>query len=292
MFADACDSASQFTFPLIVSVRYFDGTVRCSLGSYIYINREGWILTVAHMFEPFSVRDKHSVELRKSGEERKRIETDDHVDAKHKRKKIDRLTVNKEWITNCSLWWGIDGTASSELKIFPELDLAIAKIAPFNADKISQFPIFKNAAKLRAGTSLCRLGFPFHDIKATFNDESKSFILDPGVLPIPRFPIEGIYTRNILAGKTKDNKYEIKFIETSSPGLRGQSGGPVFDIHGSVWGIQSRTHHFPLGFSPKVRKDGREVEENQFLSVGWAVHPDVITSVLKDCGIQFDVTQE
>lgn len=61
-------------------------------------------------------------------------------------------------------------------------------------------------------------------------------------------------------------------IETSSPGLRGQSGGPVYDREGRVWGIQSRTIHIPLGFDPTIIIDGVSTVEHQFLNLGIATH--------------------
>lgn len=106
--------------------------------------------------------------------------------------------------------------------------------------------------------------------------------MTPGTLPIPLFPMEGIYTREVVAGKSKDGKYDIKFIETSSPGLRGQSGGPIFDTEGSIWALQSHTSHLPLGFSPKINKNGKEVEENQFLNVGRGVHIELIVNFLRE----------
>jgi hypothetical protein len=38
--------------------------------------------------------------------------------------------------------------------------------------------------------------------------------------------------------------------------------------------------HLPLGFSPRVRKNGQEIEENQFLNAGWGVHIEKIKEVL------------
>ena len=55
----------------------------------------------------------------------------------------------------------------------------------------------------------------------------------------------------------------------------------------TVWAVQSSTRHFPLGFSPKVKKEGREVEEHQFLNVGVGVHPELIAAFLKDNGVKF-----
>jgi len=40
-------------------------------------------------------------------------------------------------------------------------------------------------------------------------------MLPTGVLPVPLFLLEGIFTRNVLAGKSKDEQYEIKYLETS-----------------------------------------------------------------------------
>ena len=109
---------------------------------------------------------------------------------------------------------------------------------------------------------------------------------------MPRFPIDGIFTRNIIAGKSKDNKFDIKFLETSSPGLKGQSGGATFDINGNLWAIQSRTQHLDLGFSPKVKKGKREVEENQFLNVGWGIHIDTIIKFLIDKNVDFEMSED
>ena len=82
-------------------------------------------------------------------------------------------------------------------------------------------------------------------------------------------------TRFIEAG-TSSAGIQAHLLETSSPGLRGQSGGPIFDTDGRVWALQSRTTHLPLGFSPEVEVNGKEVTEHQFLNVGWGVHSETI----------------
>lgn len=100
---------------------------------------------------------------------------------------------------------------------------------------------------MEQGTSLCKLGFPFHSNEPTF-DEQKGFVLPPGSFPIPIFPIDGIYTRTVNIESNGAKPYPLMFIETSTPGLRGQSGGPIFDVNGAIWAIQSQTHHLKLGF--------------------------------------------
>lgn len=290
VFADAYNKASSFTHPVVSSVRLFDGTIECSLGAFVVLNAEGWIVTVAHILSGVIACQENSKEIKGYKEQVLAIEQDPRLDFKQKRKRVNHLKSNPKWVTNASLWWGSDGRRIDKFKVLAEADLAIGQLTPFDPKSISTYPTLKDPSNLPLGTSLCKLGFPFHSIKATFDEANNRFTFEPGALPVPRFPIEGIFTRHVAAGKTKDGKYEVKFLETSSPGLRGQSGGPIFDIRGTVWGIQSKTVHFPLGFSPKVKKDGHEVEENQFLNAGWGVHPELLIAFLRDSGIQFNLS--
>ena len=118
------------------------------------------------------------------------------------------------------------------------------------------FPVIKSpAAGLPIATSLCRLGFPFREVKVTYDEAADQFGIPQGGLAY--FPIEGIYTRSFDSGIPAGTKYHIAWIETSSPGLRGQSGGPIYDTKGRVWGIQSRTQHLDLGFEAQVKVGGR-----------------------------------
>ena len=109
------------------------------------------------------------------------------------------------------------------------------------------------------------------------------------LLPVPFFPIEGIYTRNILMGKTSDQAREILFLETSSPGLKGQSGGPICDTEGNIYAIQSQNLTIPLGFMGTVEINKKKVEENQFFNVGIGVHPKIIVDLLTKHNIKFEL---
>ena len=136
---------------------------------------------------------------------------------------------------------------------------------------------------MRPGTSLCRLGFPFHQLKAEWDKAAERFELPSGALPPPLIPIEGIFTRQV---RKPDVDHPV-FIETSSPGLKGQSGGPVFDVQGRLWGIQSRTHHLDLGFNPEAQRGKRSIREHQFLNVGLAGHPAELVALLDEKGIAY-----
>lgn len=286
MFGDAIEKASQFTHPVIISTRSFNKNVNCGCGAFIVLNNEGWIMTVAHLWQSFQqmLEDKKEIEIYK--EQTKKIEQNTSLKGNIKKNRIGKLKTNPKWITNHSFWWGRDLQRLIDVKIFQEADLAIGKLEPFDPSWIKTYPIIKNPDEMKIGTFLCKLGYPFHAINATYNEEKDSFQLASDALPLPRFPIEGIYTRNNVVNFSDSGK-TVKFLETSSPGLRGQSGGPIFDKDGSVWAIQSHTRHLPLGFSPKIKISGKEIEENQFINVGLGVHAEILIPFLESNGIEF-----
>ena len=84
------------------------------------------------------------------------------------------------------------------------------------------------------------------------------------------------------------NDYARFLLETSSPGLRGQSGGPIVDREGTVWAIQSRTVHLQLGFNPTITKGKSVIEEHQFLNVGLGADAETLKGFLTLNGIGFE----
>jgi hypothetical protein len=93
-------------------------------------------------------------------------------------------------------------------------------------------------------------------------------------------------TRNLIdAGK-------VFGIELSTPGLKGQSGGPLFNEQGLICGMQSMTNHLHLGFDMKnaEHKIGGKtikVTNQPFLHVGHCIHADVIKEFLTANSIRF-----
>ena len=272
MFSEAYKIAAQYTFPLIISNRFYDNTVESGLGSFVVINDEGWIVTAAHVLHGLQLYQQHQTEL-----------------AKFQNSPTDSLGVNPKWILNHSMWFGADHHRIGQFHVLHENDLAIGKIENYNSDFVKEYPVFQNPAHVQPATSLCKLGYPFYDLKASFLENTQSFSFDSSIFPIPTFPMDGIMTRQVVTGKSPDNYYDYKWIETSSPGLRGQSGGPTFDRDGKIWAIQSKTMHLPLGFSPKIIKDGVEIEENQFLNVGLGTHVETILKFLDFYKVKYTV---
>lgn len=261
MFARAVQLAQGFTRPLIVSTRLANGTVTSGCAAFVVVNDAGWIVTAGHVMSELVAYQQQSA-----------------------------APSDAARITNVSYWWGKDGVTVAELTVDGLADLAVGRLEPFDPREVRSYPTFGNSARpLLPGTALCRLGFPFHAIGATFIEGTGQFQLAEGTLPLPLFPLDGIHTRLYNVVDPASHR-QASFIEVSTPGLRGQSGGPVFDRDGVVWGIQSRTVHLPLGFNPKVTMGDRQIEEHQFLNVGVAAHVDEVVRLLRSRGAEVAVS--
>jgi hypothetical protein len=78
----------------------------------------------------------------------------------------------------------------------------------------------------------------------------------------------------------------------STPGLRGQTGGPLFDTNGRVYGMQFATRHLHLGFDmhdKEIMQDGakKKVSNYPFLHVGQCIHVDSIKAFLQHHQVPF-----
>lgn len=287
MFAKACERVYKFTRPLIISTRTVDGTVSSSCGTFIIINPEGWILTAGHLFDSFV----------KYQQDMKKIKEVEEINARKASMAVpgamtlpDTIQLDPKWITNHSFWWGGDGLRITSVYVNREIDVALAKLDGFRPDMVQEYPIFRDPDTMRPGTSICRTGFPFANIATDFDEGSKSFRIRNGVLPLPFFPNDGIHTRNVLKqNKSKDGNYDMLYVETSTPGLKGQSGGPIFDTNGHIYAMQVQTNHIPLGFHPISEYDGKSIVENQFLNVGIGVHGKLLQQIMRDHHISFKV---
>jgi hypothetical protein len=226
-------------------------------------------------------------------EQKKQIYADTTLDKKVRSKRLKALPKFEQTSPrNVSVWWSWDNVTPSQTVVLPGIDLAFVKLAGFNPAWISTYPVFKDPQKeIKPGRSLCRIGFPFSSISPTFDEVSNTFTLPPGSLPLPFFPNEGIFTRTVIVphnpATASPPPYRLMFLETSSAGLRGQSGGPIFDTNGNIWAIQSQTIHFPLGFSPPVPNGKPGEKEHQFMNIGWGVHIETIVGAMADRWITF-----
>jgi hypothetical protein len=124
------------------------------------------------------------------------------------------------WITNISTWCGRDGLALRDVRAVPGADIAIGRLEPVPADMVASLPVLKNpAVGIDPGRSLCRLGYAFTKVKATFDESVAAFRVEGEV---PYFPLEGCSPGSSTPGRPPTAVRPLH--RDPSPGL-GPSGG-------------------------------------------------------------------
>jgi hypothetical protein len=291
MFTKAYEIANNFTQPLVVTIRFSDKTIDSGLGAFVLINNDGWLMTAAHNLGAAFAFNQHQQELKEYVEKVERINSNKQLKDHQRKAMVKTIKPNPKWITDFAIMLAGQPIEILENHIYGENDIAFLRVDKSFIAGQTIFPKIINPKTIKPGTNLMKLGYPFVEVKATFNETNNLFELPSNLFPIPFFPIEGIYTRNLLYGKTQDQSMDIMFLETSSPGLKGQSGGPICDTDGNIYAIQSQNVTLPLGFKGTVEVNKKIVEENQFLNIGIGVHPKTIVDLLNKHNIKFDLTE-
>ena len=291
MFSKALPVAAGFTRPMVISSRTSKGVCASTIGAYVVLNREGWIVTAGHLLE--IVRQQQESARRHQGYRGNVIEFQRDIEADKRFRKKGVRTFQRPTaasVRNHSVWWGVDGAGLVEAKLVHAADLALGRLEPFDPASVPRYPVLKDPSRgYTPGRSLCKIGYPLHRIDPVFDEKANAFTLPAGSVPLPMLPLEGMFTRvvNTRAPESGDGDPSL-FIETSSPSLIGQMGGPVFDSEAVVWGIQSHTMHYPLGFQPPAPGGPAGQVEHQFLNTGLAVHASVLRRFLDAEGIEYE----
>lgn len=292
MFQQAIENVLQFTRPLHSISRTYGGLVLPGSSTFFFVNNHGVAITCRHVAEMIPAAESINQHYQMFKKELSGLP----ADGKFKRnvqglelkyKYLPETTVQlKNNFLNC-----FDSIREITTHAHPTLDLAILEFKGFQKIFYSTHARFvKDSGKIKQGMSLCRIGYPF--------PEFSNFRHNPGTDDIewthtgnpgsPAFPIDGIVTR-FVAGNPADG---ITGIEMSTPGLRGQSGGPLFDTDGIIYGMQFATNHLHLGFDLKdheIISNGKKtkVSNSPFLHVGICVHADKIKEFLREKNIAF-----
>jgi hypothetical protein len=294
VFAKAYEIARVFTRPVVLSRRCDNGTCAAGIGAFVVVNNEGWTVTANHIVEEFERAAQAAQEYQAAKDLKEALHADTTLGKNERGRRLKALPrFQPDAPTSTSAWWSWDPVRAISVHKIQVADLAFVKLEPFDPAWIVTYPVFKDPTQpMSPGRSLCRLGYPFHNIEPVFHPDRNEFELPPGSVPPPFFPNDGLFTRTLTPPAGPPTPYAVRFIETSSPGLRGQSGGPIFDQGGAVWGIQSRTMSYPLDFTPPVPGGKRGEKEHQFLNVGVGVHAETIVGAMRELGIKFALSQD
>lgn len=291
MFVQAIETAAKFTRPVYsISRNYGSTQVVAGAATLFFVNTDGWALTCGHVADQIvaagAIGNKFQSfkeELAARQGEKKRRQKLRELERKYEYSKHATVEL-LNMFRNC-----IEGELNFQIVRSKKFDVALLKFNGFTRLVCDAFPVFPaDTLALKQGRFLCRLGFPFPEFTNFAYDEASDSIgwTDTGRVDSPRFPIEGMLTRHLI-----DNDGQVYGFEMSTPGLRGQSGGPVIGVDGKVWGMQAATAHLDLNFDvdQEVIRDGfrKRVKDSAFLHVGHCIHVDVLKSFMREHGIRF-----
>ena len=295
MFEKAIEKTAAFTRPLHSISRSYGGLVLPGTSTLFFVNDDGVALTCKHVLNLIPTADSLNQTFIKFKEEKEKILKDGkfktHLKALElKYKYTNETTVQlKNNFVNC-----FDKIDQIVGHAHSTLDLAILEFKGFTKKLYTSHASFiKDSKNIKQGKYLCRIGFPFPEFNNFKYDNLKDDIdwTIQGIDASPTFPLDGIITRFLGDANSK-----IIGIEMSTPGLKGQSGGPLFDTDGTIYGMQYATNHLHLGFDIKDREivnDGKKskVSNFPFLNVGLCIHVDQIKDFLTEHNIAFSETQ-
>lgn len=245
MFQSACSVVGSSVISIIAAWRERRGFIHCSIGAGMLLNKDGWFVTAGHILEHIEYLEKEVIKSRS----RRRGQRD---------------------ITHYAVAFGAANQVYLGIRgIEKRIDLGFGKLENCNLPDSHMFPRLRKGPVL-PGELLCRIGFPFLENHVSPKWVNGGFVFT-NMFPLPQFVNEALVSRFI------DFKpHPGVWIETSSPGLKGQSGGPLVDAKGLICGIQVNTHSYPLGFG-----------KGQFLHAGRAVHVKSVRAVLDTQNISY-----
>ena len=292
MYVQAIERATKFTRPLNIILRYYNSTeVHPGAATLILLNKDGWVLTCAHVAK--LLIDAEAINKKYAEYKKELSESIGHKKEKQILRDLERkYGYSKKSLVELRLRFAgcVDKLSGFEIQAEPAIDIALLKFKGFTHVIADEFPIFpRDTSTLKQGKFLCRLGFPFPEFQnyQYFPQTQTIDWVESGRDKSPQFPIEGMLTRHVANEQGK-----IVGFELSTPGLKGQSGGPAFDAAGMVWGMQSQTGHLDLDFdvNQEVFREGvrKKVTDSAFLHVGKCVHVDVIKEFLRTHNVQFN----
>lgn len=291
MFQHAIEQASAYTRPIHTIARTYGARQAVpGAATLFFVNNEGYAVTCKHVVEMLLSADSLAKKYNAFRAERNKLPRDGTYKRNLKGLELKYHYTPETRVQAKSIFIDcVDYMSGFTAHIHPQHDLAILKFNDYRALRYTGHAIFKkDTNQIKPGEHLCRLGFPFSEFSNFAYNEASDEIewINEGVKASPRFPIDGMLTRFLA------DSNQVYGIEMSTPGLRGQSGGPLFNTDGIVYGMQFSTKHLHLGFDmvdKEIAVGGKtqRVSDYSFLHLGQCIHADIIKSFLAQHNVTY-----
>ena len=286
MYKKSIKENSKYLTPFIEGIKYYDSNdIEHAIGTMMILNDKGDVLTCKHIAKEFIIN-------RNLQNNYKKLINNLKTNTPKKKKELEKeynLKEDSVVLTDIKLLFNIsdnNGNYTFDVILHKHLDLALIRFKNAKT-KLDNYPVFSKELP-QQGQSICKLGYAFPEYSLfEYSEKENNIVLkQQQIMNFPVFPLDGIVTRLI-----KDKQGNTTMFETSSPGLRGQSGGPVFDPDGLVYGIQSMTAHLDLNFdiNQKVKRGyyDKQISYTPFINLGVAISSKEIINFLKDSQVEF-----
>ena len=291
MFEEAIERTGRFTRPILTILRTYGGKqIIPGAATLFFVNEEGFAITCKHVIDVLAASENITKNYNAFKTERDKLPKDGKfnqklkgLEGKYSFNPEKEIQIKNNFV-DC-----VEPMTGFTAHVHPTLDLAILKFNGFNKIHYQDYAVFKkDSSQIKPGEMLCRLGFPFPEFNNFQYNETTDDIewTGTGINVSPRFPLDGMVTRFLA----EENK--IYGIEMSTPGLKGQSGGPLFNKEGIVYGMQFSTKHLHLGFDIVdkeilLNNKSKKVSDYSFIHLGQCIHVDAIKEFLSLHKVKF-----
>ncbi|MBN2605277.1 MAG: trypsin-like peptidase domain-containing protein [Bacilli bacterium] len=295
MYVNAHKVIEEFTRPIKLISRKLNSTEvipNCATG--LIVNDEGWFLTCKHVGELMILNNQINSNYNNYRNELIAIENIKNLKSNQRKNLIKNLNKKYNYNSektiqikyNIGKW--VTGLVDFKWFAHPTLDIMLFKPNFTGSLNCTKFPIFFSG-EVMVGKSLCKTGFPFSSFTnfqydlATDDIQFNSSDTRGAVY----FALDGIVSKRF-----EDTNGNITSFQMGSPGIKGQSGGPIFNSNGIIYGIQYATIILDLDFksTKKIKLKGKDIEkeENAFMYAGLGVASTEVIKYMDLVGCKYE----